>query len=276
MLLAILTVPSVLADQTIVRSQNVQLTVGDYLSVESDQTSIQRIFAVGNLSSTSLSRPESYPTDGFTLTASAPGSYYLRVLFNYTRDYSVSVVVESAQSAATNHTTTYFMSGGPFELDLNATFTSRQVSVAVPITEESPWDSLAGWMGNFSEAFPLWVKLLYLGLGLQFFIVGGLWIRRESSRKESAGQQLDAGNKGFLWLDIAYKFLLVSFVAIIGIMGGELLILFILRFMFLVSLDLLSLWDLFVVGFAAGILVMVYLIRFTLEKGFDLRPLEDE
>jgi hypothetical protein len=38
----------------------------------------------------------------------------------------------------------------------------------------------------------------------------------------------------------------------------------------------LSLWDLFVVGFAAGIVVMTYLIRFALERGFDLKPLEDE
>jgi len=77
-------------------------------------------------------------------------------------------------------------------------------------------------------------------------------------------------------LDIACKFLLTSFVAIIAIMGGELLILFILRFMFLVSLDLFSLWDLFVVVFAAGILVIAYLIRFALEKGFDLKPWDEE
>jgi hypothetical protein len=120
------------------------------------------------------------------------------------------------------------------------------------------------------------VKLLYLALAIQFFAVGGLWIRRESSRKESTGQYLDAGNKIFLWMDVICKFLLTSFLAIIVIMGGELLVLFILRFMFLVSLDLLSLLDLFVVCFAAGILVMAYLIRFTLEKGFDLKPLEEE
>jgi hypothetical protein len=87
---------------------------------------------------------------------------------------------------------------------------------------------------------------------------------------------LDSGDKAYLWLDIIYKFLLASFVAIVAIMGGELILLFVLRFMFLVSLDLLSLWDLFVVGFAAGAIIIVYLIRFTLEKAFDLKPVESE
>ncbi len=77
-------------------------------------------------------------------------------------------------------------------------------------------------------------------------------------------------------MDVGYKFLVVSFVSIVAIMGGELVILFILRFMFLASFDLLSLWDLFVVGFAAGAIVMVYLMRFTLEKAFDLKPVDDE
>ena len=120
------------------------------------------------------------------------------------------------------------------------------------------------------------MKGLYLALGLQFFVVGALWIARESKRKESAGQRLDLGDKGYLWLDIVYKFLVVSFAAIIAIMGGELLLLFVLRFMFLASLDLLSLWDLFVIGFAAGAIVIVYLIRFGLEKVFDLKPVEDQ
>jgi hypothetical protein len=59
-------------------------------------------------------------------------------------------------------------------------------------------------------------------------------------------------------------------------MGGEAVVLFVLRFMFLVSLNLLSLWDLFVVGFAAGVVVIAYLIRFTLEKAFDLKPMEND
>jgi hypothetical protein len=59
-------------------------------------------------------------------------------------------------------------------------------------------------------------------------------------------------------------------------MGGEFVILFLLRFMFLINLNLLSLWDIFVVGFAFGLVAIFYIIRFTLEKLFDLKPLEDE
>jgi len=70
--------------------------------------------------------------------------------------------------------------------------------------------------------------------------------------------------------------LVVSFAAIVAIMGGELLLLFVLRFMFLASVDLLSLWDVFVIGFAVGAILIVYLLRFTLEKAFDLKPVEDE
>lgn len=111
---------------------------------------------------------------------------------------------------------------------------------------------------------------------MQFFVVGGLWIRREDKKKEASAHRLDYGEKAYLWLDIVYKFLVASFVAIVAIMFGELLILFILRFMFLVSLNLLSLWDLFVIGFAAGAITLAYLLRFTLEKAFDLKPFEEE
>ena len=79
----------------------------------------------------------------------------------------------------------------------------------------------------------------------------------------------DTVDRAFLWVDVAYKFLLVSFLAIVAVMGGEVLALFILRFMFLASLNLLSLWDLFVVGFAGSVAVIAYLLRFTLEKIFD-------
>jgi len=188
-------------------------------------------------------------------------------------DPNWSYILTSNQSVTTN-STSYYLSSGPSELDVRATFVPLNAAFTPSSTESA--SSFIGWIGNFGQAFPLWVKLLYLALAIQFFAVGGLWIRRESSRKESTGQYLDAGNKVFLWMDVTCKFLLTAFLAIIVIMGGELLVLFILRFMFLVSLDLLSLWDLFVVGFAAGILVMAYLIRFTLEKGFDLKPLEEE
>lgn len=139
----------------------------------------------------------------------------------------------------------------------------------------SPWDSFVGWIGRFGQAFPLWVKALYFTLGVQFSAVGGIWIARESRKKEAAGQRLDVGDKAYLCFDVLYKYLVVSFAAILAIMGGELILLFVLRFLFLASVDLLSLWDIFVIGFAIGAIVIVYL-RFALEKAFDLKPLEEE
>ncbi len=155
------------------------------------------------------------------------------------------------------NSTSYYVSGGTLELDVSAYFNPRPIDIAAVAPLISPWDSLVDWFGSFGQAFPLWVKALYLLLGVQFLAVGGLWIRRETASREGTAQRLDGGDKAYLWLDIVYKFLLASFVAIVAIMGGELILLFVLRFMFLVSINLLSLWDLFVVGFAAGAVIIV-------------------
>lgn len=263
------------ADQILTRTENVQLGTGDALLVQSDRASIQQVFVQGNLTATNMTRPASYPASSYQIQASSPGSFELRLIFDYASPYQVSLLTKSSDASSSGNSTTYYLSGGSFELDVNAVFNAHPTTPAITLPSVSPWDSFLQWIGKFGEAFPLWVKGLYLALGLQFFVVGGLWVARESKRKEKAGQRLDRGDKAYLWVDIVYKFLLVSFAAIVAIMGGELLLLFVLRFMFLVSLDLLSLWDLFVIGFAAGAIIMVYLIRFTLEKAFDLKPVED-
>jgi len=303
----------VLADQQslITNSRDIQLYAGGSLIIASNQNSIQRIFLQGNLTAANYTQPAQYPTNAFTLTSSEPGAYDLKILFDLQTSYLVRLYVLSNQSATTysssgyplsggqpkpspspnsnpnlyllasnqsltTNSTSYYLSGGPSELDVSATFLPRSYTAFAPVSAESASASLVAWVGSYGQAFPLWVKLVYLVLGIQYFAVGGLWIRRESSRKESSEQQLDTGNKVFLWLDIACKFLLASFFVVLVIMGGELLVLFILRVMFLVSVDWLSLWNLFVVGFAAGILVIAFLIRFVLEKGFDLKPMEEE
>lgn len=229
----------------------------------------------GNLSSANLTRPVQYPTNKFALTVFNPGTYEIRFLFDDSNDYKVNLHVQTVDGGVTN-STTYYLSGGPFELDVNAAFVYRPSSHPSIASSLSPWDNFVNWVGKFGQAFPFWVKLLYLALAVQFFGVGGLWIRRQTSRRESSAQRLDLGDKIFLWLDVTYKYLLVSFLAIIMIMGGELLILFLLRFMFLASIELLSLWDLFVAGFAVGVVIITYLVRFTLEKVFDLKPIEDD
>jgi hypothetical protein len=272
----VLGIQMVRADQAIVRSETIALNVGDSLVVHSNRLSIQQVFLEGNLSATTIEKPSQFPAEDFQVNASVPGTYVLRVIFDQASDYYVNLFVRQKGTNAIGNSTSYYVSGGSFELDLTVYLNPAPSPISAQATSSSTWDNFANWMGNFGQAFPLWVKALYLLLGVQFLTVGGLWIRRESARKEAATQPLDAGDKAYLWLDVVYRFLLASFLAIVLIMGGELVLLFILRFMFLLSLNLLSLWDLFVVGFAAGAVIMVYLIRTILEKAFDLKPFVDE
>jgi len=276
LILSARTVAIILAEpQSITRSQDIQLYVGDSLVISSDQNSIQRVFLQGNLTSAIIIKPAQYPANQFELAAFNPGVYDLRVLFDLPADYSVNLYAQPANQTRRTNSTSYYLSSGPSQLDIKATFAARPNTRPV-VASDSASASFGNWIGKFGEAFPLWVKLLYMLLGIQFFAVGGLWIRRETARRESCPQRLDFEERAYLWLDIAYRFLLTSLIALVLIMGGELLILFILRFMFLVSLDLLSLWDLFVVGFAAGAVVLVYLIRLGCERILDMKPMEDE
>jgi hypothetical protein len=280
--LCILTICSaaqfVAAQQPVTGSQDVEITVGDSFTVSSNRTSIQRILVEGNVSNTTLKKPSEYPADSFTISSRSPGTYQLEALLNYSSDYAVNLFVQASNSSRYNISgnATYYISSGPFELDLKIVFMPRPYISDVIAATASPWQSFVTWLEKFGQAFPTWVKLVYLVFGFQFFAVGGLWIKRETAKKEAVSQRFDAGDKAFLWVDVAYKFLLASFLAILTIMGGEVVFLFLLRFMFLASLDLLSLWDLFVVCFAAGVVVIAYLIRLTLEKVFDLRPMEDD
>jgi len=265
------------ADQTpTVRTDTVLLNVGDSLILQSNRASIQQVFMQGNISAAVLEKSSPYPTNYLALNASAPGTYDLQVHLNQSLDYSVNLYVRQNRTNAIDNGTAFYISGGAFELDIVAVFGPSSNEGLAQVSSTSAWDGFVNWMGNFGQAFPLWVKALYLLLGVQFLLVGGIWIRRESARKDAAAQPMDIGDKAYLWLNVIYKFLLASFVAIVAIMGGELVLLFVLRFMFLVSLNLLSLWDLFVVGFAAGAVIMAYLVRFTLGKAFDLKPIEDE
>jgi len=292
MILLLPAAKTVFADQqNITNIQGIELFVGDAIVVKSDQQSIERVFLQGNLSAASYG-PVQYPTDQFIFTSMSPGSFVLRLFFNYPIGYKVDVktsnqttttnvpghllpgVTPIFQLTQTSNSTAYYLSGGPSELDVDAIFVPRPYSTSGVF--ESPSVGLIGWSGSFGDAFPLWVKLLYVLLGVQFFIVGGLWIRRETEKRQLSPRRFDFGNKVYLWVDIVYKFLLVSFAALGLIMGGEVLIIFILRYMFLITVTPLPLWNLFSLGFAFGAAVIAYLVRVGFERGFDLKPMDDE
>ena len=292
MILLVSAANNVFADQqTLTNVQGIALFVGGTIIVKSDQLSIDRVFVQGNLSAADYT-PTQYPTSEFTFTCTSPGSFLLKLFFNYTTGYSVDVLT-SNQTASTNlsnhalpgvnpfvqeieplNSTTYYLSGGPSELDVDALFQPNQASANTAYA--SAPISFSGWSGSFGDAFPLWVKILYLVLGVQFFLVGGAWIRRETEKRRSSSRMFDVGDKIYLWVDIAFRFLLVSFVALLAIMGGEVLIILVLRYMFLITITPFSLWNLFSLGFAFGAVAIAYLVRVGLERGFDLKPVEDE
>lgn len=101
------------------------------------------------------------------------------------------------------------------------------------------------------------------------------WIRFENCAREddSAVWRFDRGNLVYLWSEIFWKFLLTAFLVIAAAMGGHLILVSVLRFMFLAQVNILSFWDLFVLGFAAGIAAIAYVFKLCLEKSFDLKPL---
>jgi len=85
--------------------------------------------------------------------------------------------------------------------------------------------------------------------------------------------RFDRGNLLYVWSEVLYKFFITAFLVIAAVMSGQFILISVLKFMFLAQVDMLGLWDLFVLGFAAGIAAIPYGFRVCLEKSFDLKPL---
>jgi hypothetical protein len=167
----------------------------------------------------------------------------------------------------------YYLSGG--QLLLTAELTFETPDSATQAGAKSVWESVQDWTTRFGAAFPLWVKLLYVALAVQFVAVGKKWIGFENQARDedSLRSRFDRGNLLYLWSEILWKFLLTAFLVIAIAMSGQFILIFLLRFMFLAQINMLSLWDLFVLGFAAGIAGIGYALKLGLEKLFDLKPL---
>ena len=98
--------------QPLVRSHRAELNVGDLLIVHSDHVSIQQVFIQGNLSVANITQPTQYPASDFKLTASTPGLYQIRMIFDQATSYNVNVYVKSNQPSIADNSTSYYMSGG--------------------------------------------------------------------------------------------------------------------------------------------------------------------
>jgi hypothetical protein len=254
------------------RSESVDLHTGDWLSVSSNRESLQSVEIVGNLSAASFPSALRYPADSFNLTSYAQGQYSARLTFDFPSEYDVIILVKDRDGAIKQVNSYYFSSGGlllTVDLDFKA---PDPVSAG---SHAFGWDDFASWTTRFGDAFPLWVKLLYAVLAIQFIVVGYEWIRfeNEARRDRSSTSRFDRGNLLYLWSEVLYKLFLTAFLVIAATMSGQFILLSVLKFMFLAPVNMLSLWDLFVLGFAAGIAAIAYGFKLCLEKSFDLKPL---
>jgi len=254
------------------RSESVDLHTGDWLSVSSDRESLQSAEIIGNLSALSFPSALQYPANSFNLTSYAQGQCSLRLTFDFPSEYDVFIMVNDGSAIGKEVNSYYFSSGG---LLLTVDLDFKAPDLVTLGSNATGWDYFAGWTTRFGDAFPLWVKLLYAVLAIQFIAVGYKWIRfeNESRQDKSSMSRFDRGNLLYLWSEVLYKLFLTAFLAIAATMSGQFILLSVLKFMFLAQVNMLSLWDLFVLGFAAGIVVIAYCFKLCLEKSFDLKPL---
>jgi hypothetical protein len=254
------------------RSESVDLYTGDWLSVSSNRESLQSVEIRGNLSTARFPSALHYPTDSFNLTSYDQGRYSIRLAFDFPSDYNVIILVNES-NATRKEVASYYFSSGQLLLTVDLDF--RAPDQITSGSHTTGWDEFASWTTRFGDAFPFWVKLLYAVLGIQFVAVGYEWIRfeNEARRDGSSMSRFDRGNLLYLWSEVLYKLLLTAFLAIAAVMSGQFILVTVLKFMFLAQVNMLSLWDLFVLGFAAGIAAIAYGFKLCLEKSFDLKPL---
>ncbi len=259
---------------TISPQESVSLYAGNKLVVKSDQTAIQKVVIRGNLSAATISSP-TYPAKSFTLSTNATQLYTLSIWLTYPGPYTTSINVNDQRAGTTSQVTAYYVSSGDLNLTIIASFQAAPASgTGGPIGFASLYD----WIAQFGGAFPVWVKVLYLVLGVQFAFVGYRWVRFEDERRRLEGHlpPLDRGNKVYLWTDVSFKALIAGFAISLAIMVGEVLIILIAQYLFLINLCLISLVDFFSLFFVAVLGSLVYLAREGLDKLLDLKPMMED
>jgi hypothetical protein len=261
---------AVFADSTDVVHVTVQ--PGDTLVVSCSRYAVQGVYVHGNLSQVELGLPKKYPSSDLSLVAKAPGNLNLAVSFYHTQPYQVEVTV-LFKSGNTREIDSFYLSDGSFNLSIALSVTPLPMKAS-----ESHLPSgkdFSNWFVHLGEAFPLWTKLLYLLLGLQFIFVGyEKTVFDAQCRRERKLRPLDLGNMIYLFLDVVCRFLVTCFAITAVVMMGEVIVLTILRLIFLVTIDLPSIWNLSVLAVLALITISLCLLRIVLRHKFDLDPVE--
>ena len=260
--------------ETISPQENVNLYAGDGLLVKSDTPAIQKVIVRGNLSAASISNI-TYPAKNFTLSSNATELYTLYVWLKYPGPYTTSVILKNSSDGSTTQLPSYFVSNGDLNLTIVATFQPR---TGGGIGSPLGWSSFYDWTGQFGGAFPLWIKILFLALGVQFAFVGFRWVKFEDERRRIEGHipPLDKGNKVYLATDIVFRGLLTAFAITLVLMVGEVVIILLAKYLFFVDLSLVSLVDFFSLFFIAAVGSIVYLAREGLDRLLDLKPVMED
>jgi hypothetical protein len=167
------------------------------------------------------------------------------------------------------------VSNGDLNLTIFATF---QPAPSIGGLGPIGWNSFYSWFSQFGNAFPIWVKILYGVLALQFGFVGYRWIKFEDERRKIEGHlpPLDRGNRAYLWTDVLFRTLVAGFAISLAVMVGEVLIVGLAEYLFLVNLNLSSLLDFFSLFFVAAVATLVYLMREGFDRLFDLKPMVED
>ena len=254
--------------------ENVSLYAGNRLIVSSDQAAIKSVTVRGNLSAANIPNVV-FPARNFTVTTNTTQLYTLNVWLSYPSHYNTAIIINDPSSGSSPHYTDYYQSGGDLNLTIYASFQAPpSAGAGAPIG----WSSFFGWFSQFGNSFPIWIKILYTILGAQFAFVGYRWIKFEDEKRRVEGHlpPLDRGNKTYLWIDIVFRTLLAGFVISLALMVGEILVVSVAQYLFLVNLNLFSLVDFFSLFFVAVLGTLLYLTREGLDRFFDLKPMMED
>jgi hypothetical protein len=224
----------------------------------------------GNLSQIELDFPKTYPTSEISFKAMNLGNLDLTITFQHSGDYRISVSILDTLGSLRD-VDNYYLSNGSFTVKIMVSIAASPAKAA-QLQRFSPQD-FSNWMARFGEAFPLWTKLLYLFLGFQFLFVGYERITFDDKiRQERKLRPLDRGNKIYISVDVLCRFLLTCLAITAALMVGQVILLTILRYFLLVTIELPSIWNLFVLAFGVAVTILVYLLRTVLRHKFEFEP----
>ena len=254
--------------------ENVSLFVGNKLVVSSSQQAIKSVFVRGNLTAATVSNV-SYPSKNFTMTTNSTQLYTLNIWLSYPSTYYPAIIINDPTTGSNIQYTSYYVSAGDLNLTIFADFQpAPNNGGGVPLS----WSSFFGWFSQFGNAFPLWIKVLYMILGAQFAYVGYRWIKFEDEKRRIEGHlpPLDRGNRIYMWIDVVFRTLLAGFIISLALMLGETVIITVAQYLFFVTLNLFPLVDLFSLFFVAVLGLIIYLAREGLDKFLDLKPMMED